>query len=186
MNIFFIHLSFLIFSSAFGEVKETTTVNYYEVIYQGSEPSYSNIISFAPQCVDGKKYLGCTKWNYSYTYTIDASKNNYCTLSNPQIIFKGEIYLPAIKIGDPDKHNLYLIFAASLEQHEFKHINLGKKLSNQIDSFLSNMNSGVPCEQIRSYIKHGVDKLHDKVISEEKEFDIQTNHGTKEGATYPF
>ena len=174
----------------FAKISEQVVIKQYPVIFKNDAPTEKEIQDSVPICVDGKKYMGCTKWNVYYTYEPKTVKDT-CRIIEPTVTLKAEIMMPGINLRINRRefaeiYDIYNRFYNALLNHEYGHIEFGKKAAVDINSFLSTLYIKGTCDEAKSFIKVKVDSIINKYSLEELEYDKRTNHGENDGSSYPF
>lgn len=128
-----------------------------------------------------------TQWNVTWTYTwrpVDGGAVIKSVKVNTTVGITLPRWTPPSH-ADPKLVERWQTYIKALTQHENGHANIGIQTAKDIEKQLSSL----PIQPSNAALKEVVDGIGQRILTEarakEKQFDEETQNGTKQGARFP-
>jgi predicted secreted Zn-dependent protease len=125
-------------------------------------------------------------WVKWYFYWKDNRIN--CTLIKVNTVMTVNMMLPELAangLADPDAKQRWDNYYPALLKHENGHRNFGVNAAKAIEKALWAMGSRDNCATLESEANNLARTVLNKYIADEKQYDLDTNHGLNTGAVFP-
>ncbi|EIJ41876.1 putative secreted Zn-dependent protease [Beggiatoa alba B18LD] len=132
-------------------------------------------------------YDAYTKWSVKWRFFWD-KKPDECTINRVTTTVDVKFTLPKLAkdtIANQDAQNRWKRYYKALIDHENGHRDYGIKAANEIEEALLNMDSYETCADLEEAANALAHDIVDENIAENKQYDIDTNHGMNDGAVFP-
>ena len=174
----------LIFTTVQASVRVDENMHYYDIYGNSTDELNHQMQKHSPMAVDGVRYYAATRWfvrwDYDYSRTISG-----CALKNVAISVQVEENLPRWVNREDAPYSLiseWDRFYDALTQHEQGHGVFGKNSGLAIDNALNHMGTAATCQDLEKRVKASTESILNAYLSEERQYDIDTNHGIATGA----
>jgi predicted secreted Zn-dependent protease len=135
-----------------------------------------------------KGFHGMTNWRYDYRYRYEPAPRGGCRVSSVSTSVSGRILMPRwvdeAKAAAPLRET-WQRYVAALMRHEEGHMANGQALSRALQSDLGALTAPT-CEQLESRVDRTAQALIDDHRARDHRYDIETRHGTTQGAFLSF
>lgn len=135
----------------------------------------------------GQTHDALTTWNISWNYSWRPVEGGV-VIQNPKVSASIITTLPtwsAPKDADPVLVERWRIFLRALQLHENGHAAIGTQAAQEVEKQLVNL----PRQPNAEALKQAIETISQPIIAaareKEKQFDIKTQHGIKQGARFP-
>jgi predicted secreted Zn-dependent protease len=135
----------------------------------------------------GQTHDALTTWNVTYSYSSRQVEGGV-VIQNPKVSVAILTTLPhwnPPKDADPVLVERWRTFLRALQLHENGHAAIGTQAAREVETQLA----AIPRQPNAEVLKQVVDTVSQQVIGaareREKQFDLQTSHGQKQGARFP-
>ncbi len=128
-------------------------------------------------------YAGVTIWNLSATYDLIPSPDG-CLLDNGQVFLKIRIHLPVLE-SIPKSQGVeqeWRRFYSALNAHEALHAQNAYRAATTLLAKINGTRTDVPCSRAKVIAEKATAALIERISAYDKDLDIQTRHGTSQGA----
>ncbi|CEK09822.1 DUF922 domain-containing protein [Legionella hackeliae] len=140
--------------------------------------------------INNQHFDAQTLWhiNWDYTWHYDNPSQNPCYVTNTNVTVTITLLLPnwinqsSVPINLQNKWDNYLI---ALQNHEKQHENNAINAAKDIESVLLNSPKMSSCELLKEKINLATKEILNKHHLWDTQYDITTNHGKNEGASFP-
>ena len=166
------------------ELKEETL--YYQVSGDNAEALRQQINSRSSAQQDGRTYGAYTRWNVRWHYDW-ATTDSYCSMTTVTTQVDVTYTLPQWvdrKAAPAQLQKKWDRYYNALIDHEHGHKEFGLKAAKAIELALSGMGHE-SCDRLQHDANSKGNKILDKYIAREKQYDIKTRHGMNDGAVFP-
>lgn len=123
------------------------------------------------------------KWHF---YWNDAKKS--CSLTTVKTDVAVKFTLPKLaknSIADTDAKQRWNRYYRALIAHENGHRDFGVNAATEIENTLLAMGSRSHCKTLETDANALANEIIQRYIADEKQYDIDTNHGMNDGAVFP-
>jgi len=123
------------------------------------------------------------KWDFNYLDTT-----NDCQINKVSVNVNINYIFPKWEdknTGDAQLQNQWDSYLLHLRTHEQNHAEHGKIAAREIESILKNLPAMENCQILTDTAKNDVEKIMAEYQSKDVQYDIDTQHGKKEGAVFP-
>ncbi|RMM39358.1 hypothetical protein ALQ79_200770 [Pseudomonas amygdali pv. lachrymans] len=155
----------------------------YAVSGQTIDQIQRSIAEHAPSRNGGSYYAGVTVWNLSASYDLTPSPDG-CLLDNGQVYLKIRIHLPVLE-SIPKSSGVeqeWRRFYAALTAHEAMHAQNAYRAATTLLAKINGTRTDVPCSRAKVIAEKATATLIERISAYDKDLDIQTRHGTTQGA----
>jgi len=178
----------LIFTSnpVFTAPELRINTRYYPVYGTEALSIRNSIERQGPTGNDGRRYHASTKWKVDWNYRwIESS--NHCRLTGVEVRINIDYRLPQLKqlasltTALQQQWNNYF---DALYRHEQRHKDIGILAAQELEKALLDT-APRSCFALQNHLTDKAQTVLDKYERLEKDFDIETDHGAKQGITLP-
>ena len=166
---------------AVAEVKQSYAVRYYDVPL--GEYQYRQLVQHARMCVDGKRNVGCTKWDLRWSYKH--RQDLRCVLLDFSIAVTGTIYMPKISEESLSNNPILRRAVDALLRHEEGHLDFPVQAAYRLEHEIEKIGDRhKTCTELGNFIDNIGNRLLLDAQQLERKYDAETNHGNKDGAIF--
>ncbi len=151
-------------------------IEYYYIYPESKKDLRRALFAKTPIFMDGKKFLGVTRWRIHLDYET-FKKNNICTAVNLKTVAKIIIILPKISKEQKVSYNTrssFRIFYNKVKKHEHKHEYYIIRAAKEIDKKLLRIKPQPNCEKLKKKFDKVLHKVITKYNKKNKLFDKKT------------
>lgn len=133
------------------------------------------------------RYDAYTAWHVKWRFFWD-KQPNICTIMRVKSTVSVKFTLPKLAehtIANQDAKNRWNRYYHALIDHENGHRDFGVNAAKEIEAALLDMNSYKNCTTLEKAANALAHKIVNEYIVDEKQYDIDTNHGLNNGAFFP-
>lgn len=155
----------------------------YAVSGQTIDQIQRSIAEHTPSRNGDSYYAGVTIWNLSATYDLIPSPDG-CLLDNGQVFLKIRIHLPVLESvpKSPGVEKEWRRFYSALNAHEALHAQNAYLAATTLLTKINGTRTDVPCARAKVIAEKATAALIERISTYDKDLDIQTRHGTTQGA----
>jgi predicted secreted Zn-dependent protease len=132
-----------------------------------------------------KGFHGLAKWSVAFENSTEP-RGDDCAISTVHVRVTGEILMPRwvdAAAAPLDLKRRWDDYYAALQRHEEGHIQHGRELALLVKERL--MGLGVmACDRLKSLARDESQQLYDNLKARDKQYDVRTNHGATQGASF--
>lgn len=180
----FLILNALLSNTAWAEVQQKESYEYYAVIPKSGQSLLAALKDSTPLAKDNITRFGGTTWNVSPQYRIRRfSGSCYITQVNVQLDIK--FILPKLSLHtkvSEDTRKKFDFFYKALFQHEIGHKKLGLEAATTIHTHLAKRTIFKSCQELHQTISHQIQDIINKYMSLNHDYDLRTDYGRTQGA----
>ena len=136
---------------------------------------------------DGLNYDAHTDWFVKWDFWWNES-NGQCTITKVTTRVDVEYILPKLTISRALPKSLkkkWEVYMKALLHHEDGHKDIGVRAANEIEKEIGNMTTRRTCKQLEIDANRLGHKIIEKFRGFDEKFDRKSDHGAKNGATFP-
>ncbi len=166
------------------ELKEET--QYYAISGDSAEALRREMNSKSNISENGKTFDAYTRWNVRWNFNWENTAS-YCSMTTVTTSVDINFTLPSWVDRDSAPAALrkkWDRYYAALIEHEHGHKEFGVKAAKAIELSLSGMGRDT-CSALQRDSGNQANKILEKYIAREKQYDIDTRHGMDDGAVFP-
>lgn len=131
-----------------------------------------------------------TTWYITWKYNWQApnSSQDPCKLTDVQVLVSINILFPQWtnqNSGSSPLQAKWSKYLTALEKHEQEHENNGMEAAQEIEAALLGITSMPSCPELQTKVDSTAKSILKQHHIWDKQFDIDTNHGKKDGAVFP-
>lgn len=133
------------------------------------------------------KWDAYTKWYVKWRFFWRETKDE-CTIKRVKTHVDVQFTLPRLATptrANADAKRRWRRYYDALIAHENGHRDFGVNAATEIGEALLAINSEPSCDELKRAANALGYRILDRYIAEEKQYDIDTNHGMNEGAVFP-
>lgn len=162
----------------------SSKIIYYDINPKSKQDLKRVLFSKTPILIEGKKYLGVTKWKINSKYKVNNKKKS-CHIINLKTNLNVKLIMPRLSKSNSFSYSIkssFKSFYNKLYVHEKKHKEYAIQAVKEIDKKLNKLPSYKTCKILKERIKSSSQKIINKYIKKNKQYDERTNHGLNRGA----
>lgn len=174
----------LVCGLASGEPAVNLQTKYYHITGQSVRELRHSMNEKRPK---GQTHDALTTWNISWSYSCRQVEGGV-VIQNPKVSVAIVTTLPnwtPPKEADPVLVERWRTFLRALQLHENGHAAIGTQAAREVETRLS----ALARQSNQEALKQAIDAVSLQIIAaareREKQFDVQTQHGLKQGARFP-
>jgi predicted secreted Zn-dependent protease len=180
-------LSLIVYTQAVTAApKIKINTDYYDISGHDSASIRDSIKQNGPVGENGKKYHAYTRWKVDWGYRWIES-NSSCRLTGLDVSIDITYLLPQLEnkteLSESMQQNWDQYYDA-LFKHEQQHKDFGIQAAHELEKTLLGIQPQ-NCVSLEHQLTDAAENVLDKYHRMEREFDINTNHGAKQGITLP-
>jgi predicted secreted Zn-dependent protease len=134
-----------------------------------------------------RHYDAYTAWQVNWNFYWNDNRSS-CTLTKVNTKVAVKFTLPKLatdSLADQNAKQRWNSYYSALIAHENGHRDFGVNAATAIEQALLSMGSRDNCKVLEKEANNLAYRVLDKYIADEKLYDIDTNHGMNDGATFP-
>lgn len=172
-------------AGARADVVETTRQETYLARHRTGDGLLQTLNNASPIREDGRTFHGHTRWHVRWNFRWRARADGGCEMTTVATTLDVTITLPRLRTDDADTAAEFKTFVRALAAHEEGHRALAQETAATIDRTLMALHSVGPCKEFTARANGIADDLVHAAQLRERLYDIETNHGCKQGACLP-
>lgn len=169
-----------------GAETASPSYTYYDIKGQSARELSEAMDRFGPLGKDGKRYHGHTEWKITWEYTFTETDAS-CHLDSFHVAYEVTITIPRWLGYDRSSRHLkanWDKYLAALLTHENGHKDIGWLAAEAIKKEIGRIKVQRTCIQLETMVKNVAEGLADGARAENEEYDVATDHGKTQGATF--
>ncbi len=136
---------------------------------------------------DGKKYDSTTDWKLKWDYGHRRDRGA-CVADSFTVIVDITYHLPKwtqTKNAPQSLVNKWEKYVKNLAMHEKRHHDIAVESAKELMQAVGELPPAETCRELDRNVQRLTRERMNKLIEDQKEYDIATNHGATEGAVFP-
>lgn len=162
-------------------------VEYYDVYGSTAREIWKDLEQKGPINRYGERAEGMTTWDVSYRYTLDGDER-HCRVETLTAELRAGMKLP--RWTPPEKASPRLVsgwqeYSAALRRHEDQHYDLAVEAATELERRLAERTGTRGCEALARQLDKAADTVLGEYDIKQAQFDLETDHGAKQGVLFP-
>ena len=151
-----------------------------------SQPTLGAVLRGAtPITFGGQRFIGYTRWDISWRFFWYQQSNGRCQIRHPVTRLNAQMTLPDLRGGNSQIHAQFDQYLRALKRHEMGHYAIAQAAANAIDERLRTLPEQVDCNTLQRVANEQAQGILEHYRQQEFDYDLQTGHGTSQGAVLP-
>lgn len=171
--------------SARAEVVERVRQESYVARHAAGQSLLEALNAASPIRQDGRTFHGHTRWHIRWNFRWRQQPDGVCEMTSIATELNVTITLPRLRTDDANAAAEFDTFVRALAAHEDGHRALAQETAATVDRTLASLRGAGPCADFTARANAIADELVRAAKQRERQFDIDTNHGCKQGACLP-
>lgn len=167
---------------ALANVVENLENQTYQVRGNGSASLQELINNATPIRHSGRIFHGYTKWTVAWNYQWKSDSNGVCRITQAVTKFNVSILLPTLIDSNTIQRVQFDNYSSNLRIHEMGHYSIGRRAAEAVDAMIQSMPPMSNCAVLKDEIKNRAHQLVNQYRQLDSQYDVDTNHGIKQGA----
>lgn len=170
-------------SAARAEVTETLTYDSYVIPVAPGQSLFSALNAASPFKHDGRSFGGSTQWKVGWEYLWKSEPKGPCQIASVRVRLTGTITLPKLQGGDARQQRLFETYLGNLKVHELGHYRFGQEAARAVEATLNALPLAPKCADLDAQARAAANGVLESYAPKEAQYDRDTAHGEKQGAT---
>lgn len=168
-----------------AEVVESLTFTPYQVTV-APDGNLLAAINAATPIHEGKQiFHGYTDWQIAWRFYWHKNPNGSCHITSSKTTVSAHITLPELVSGNQSAAARFKTYILALRAHELGHFSYAKDAAQAIDRGILTLPAMANCESLNAAANALGHQLLEEAKTQEKQYDIVTQHGKTQGAWLP-
>lgn len=171
----------------YGEPAVSETEEFYAVTGNTANDLRKSLNTLSPVTYNGKKYDAYTSWYVKWQFYWDSPDPDY-SISRVTTTVDAKYTLPewtGSEDADEDLKEKWNKYFKALLQHEKGHTEFGIRAAREIEAALRKIPPRPSSAQLEKEANSLGYRILNKYLQLEKQYDIDTRHGARDGALFP-